>query len=580
MVRKAHALISLSQCAFLICACNKKQNEHNLILRGEISPSFYEDGYLAHYECKDCGKVFDLRKEEVSIENLVLKLPLFNTLNQSEPMTLFGMNLQLDYDAQAFNQLVDDSNALITRIDGKRSYTATEANEIIKRINEMLSVVYKQYDISYILADASGKAEDYNKKNEIYKAYYDLQDQYYAVYVALAKEGSYNHLFFKDKSQDYINQYIEDHSPKEGSGGSVTITTAQKIEMLLNDYKAGKIERYPAYHDYVALAKQLATEKSYSSYLDYAYVQNNREYSVAQAMDLCDYVTTYLTPLKTSLNNKLSEFDQNAEVKNAYKGLSNNFFGKNIDLLREYSLNLGSPYKDNFQSFFEGGHYFFSNVNNPNVTGYTAVNASLGRLIFLSRNYQDLMTLTHEFGHYNAGEVFGGVSSLDLSETQSNGNELLLLSFMKNSNLIDPSVAEAFVCDQLSKHINDVLLGCSVNELENFVYTSEFDQTTLENKWEEILTKYGADVSRNHQDYMYQVLLNYRGYYISYAVSGIAALQLYAKAVQDFTAAKNSYKSIFTKDSQNEKFKLSLENAGLIDIFEEDAYKTITEALS
>ena len=600
MIKKVHSLITLGLCAFLICACgkgtpkepekpveNNQQNEerdeetcrHVLTLKDQKNPTFYEDGYEGHFECTKCAKIFNTDGEEITPESIRLRLPLFDTLDQEDPITLFGKELNLEYNASDYEQLVMDSNALIQRINRKSYYSATEANNMIERINDMLSFVYKQYDISYLLADAYATANDYNKKNEIYKAYYGLQDQYFALYVAIAKEGSYNNLFFKNKTQEYIDQYIADHSPKEGSGGSTTITTSQKIEMLLNDYKAGKLERYQAFHDYVALAKQLAEEKKADNYLAYKYKQNGRDYTVEKAMDLSGYVTTYLTPLRTSLREKLSILEQDQEIKKSRTALEKNFFGKNIDLLREYSLTLGSPYKENFQSFFEGGNYFFSNVDNPNVTGYTATNASFGRIIFLSKGYQNLMTFTHEFGHYNAGEVFGGTSSLDLLETHSQGNAMLLLSYIKNSSLIEPKVAQAFTYEELAAHINDVLIGCAVNELENYAYTTDFDQTSLENKFEELIEKYGANITRNHKDFMYQVLLNYQGYYISYAVSAVAAIELYAKATDNFTSGVNAYKSIFTKDTPDEEFTLSLSNAGLIDIFDENAYKTIQSAL-
>lgn len=579
MVRKVHSLISLGLCAFLICACNKNKSEHSFTLVEAKEPTFYEDGYQKHYKCSDCTKVFNLNKEEVSLESLKVRLPLFETLNQEDPITLFGKELKLEYNAAEYEQLVADSNAMIQRINSKLHYTAVDANDLIKRINTMLPILFEQYDVAYILADASGASADYDKKNEIYKAYYGLQDQYWALYVAIAKEGSYNDKFFSGKTQEEINKFIEDHSPKEGSGGSTTITTSEKMEMLLNDYKAGKFERYQAFHDYVALAKQLAEEKKADNYLAYKYKQNGRDYTIEKAMDLSGYVTTYLTPLRTSLREKLSILEQDQEIKKSRTALEKNFFGKNIDLLREYSLTLGSPYKENFQSFFEGGNYFFSNVDNPNVTGYTATNASFGRIIFLSRGYQSLMTFTHEFGHYNAGEVFGGTSSLDLLETHSQGNEMLLLSYIKNSSLIEPKVAQAFTYEELAAHINDVLIGCVVNELENYAYTTDFDQTSLENKFEELIEKYGANITRNHQDFMYQVLLNYQGYYISYAVSAVAAIELYVKATDNFTSGVSAYKSIFTKDSSNEEFTLSLSNAGLIDIFDENAYKTIKSAL-
>lgn len=583
MVKKAHFLLSISSCAFLLCSCNlldflkpKEKHEHNYVLVNAKEASFYEDGNSEYYVCSDCNKTFDLNKNEKNINEFLTRIPLFDLLDRKDPISLKGMDIPLNFNETEVQTNITQGNSLVEKINSK-NYVPTDIQPWSTKNNQLRSSTMTNYYYSDVLADFNGDEVGYETKNKIYNAYYDLQDIYYAVYVAVAKEGSYNNIFFKSYTQEQIEEFIAKHSPSGGGGGGGTPSISQQMENILNNYKAGKIDRYSAYSQYVELAKQLASSKSKESYLHYAYGQFGREYTVAQADQLSSLVKTYIKPLAVTFKTKLNEAKNSASNSEGSNNLNNNFFGEKIDLLRDYSKNLGDPYKTNFQNLFEGGHYFFSSNTNKNVTAYTANSPALGRYIFLGKNNQDIMAITHEFGHYNAEEVYGDVGDLDLSEIQSKGNEILLLSFMKNYQNIDENIVKTFTYQHLSEVTNNILLGCAINEFEKYVYTNTFDQTTMENKWLEIVDDYGANITRNKLDYLYQVVLNYRGYYISYAVSGIASLELYQKGIEDFELAAESYKSIYTKDSENEKFTLSLQNAQLGNVFDANSYSKISQ---
>ena len=579
MKTKAHILTGLSLCAFLVCSCGDNPTpdptcEHNYNYVEAKESSFYEDGNVAYYTCDKCDKYLDKNKNEIDKNSVKTRLPLFDTLDRENPISLFGSPLELSYDAQKVKDVVEESNAMISKIDSGAYYKATDAQNVITKINEQLDFLKEQFDIANLLADASGKSEDYQKQDDIYNDYYKMQDQYYGVYVALAKEGSYNNLFFKSYTEEQIQKFIKDHTDP-GGGGTSGQGTSKKIQNLLDRYKAGKVERFEAYTQLVSLSNQLASEKSYANYLDYAYRLYQREYKVSDALDLSQKVIENITPLYTNIKEKLSNSEKDSDVKESNNKLSKNFFGKNMDLLRNYAKDLGDDYKVNFQKLFDEGRYYFSDVYNPNTTAYTANFVSKGNVLFLSKDYQSMSSLAHEFGHFNAHYTYGDSVVLDLSETQSKGNELLLLSYFKNSNSFTSEIKAGYTYDTLCSSINSLLLDFAVNELEYYAYNNTFDQTSLENKWVELLDKYGASISRNKFDYMYQVLLNYRGYYVSYGVSELAALQLFAKGLTNFSVAANAYKSIYTKDGDSEKFKKSLENAGLFDVFSDDSFTLI-----
>ena len=571
MKTKAHILTGLSLCAFLVCSC---ACNHEFTLVNAKEASFYEDGNIEYYTCGKCDKYFDKDKNEINKDSVKLRLPIFDTLDRENPISLFGTPLELNYDAQKVKDVVNESNAMIDKINSGVYYKATEAQNIITKINEQLDVLKEQFDIANLLADASGKSEDYQKQDAIYNDYYEMQDQYYGVYVALAKDRTYLKQFFPSYTEEQLQKFIKDHTGS-GGGGTSGQSTSKQIQNLLDNYKAGKLERFDTYSQLVSLSNQLASEKSYDNYLDYAYRLYQREYKVSDAIELTSKVIENITPLYTQMKKNLSESEKDPSIKESNNKLSKNFFGKNMDLLRNYAKDLGNDYKVNFQKLFDEGRYYFSDVYNPNTTAYTANFVSKGNILFLSKDYQSMSSLIHEFGHFNAHYTYGDSVVLDLSETHSKGNELLFLSYFKNSNVFSSEIKAGYTYDTLCESINALLLDFAVNELEYFAYNNSFDQTTLENKWVELLTKYGATISRNKFDYMYQVLLNYRGYYVSYGVSELAALQLFAKGLTDFSVAANAYKSIYTKDEETEKFKKSLENAGLFDVFSDDSFTLI-----
>ena len=579
MKTKAHILTGLSLCAFLVCSCGDNpspsptcDHKYNYIAAKESS--FYEDGNIEYYICEKCDKYFDKNKNEIDKNSIKTRLSLFNTLDREDPISLFGSPLELSYDAQKVKDVVDESNNLISKIDSGVYYKATDAQKVITKINEQLDVLKEQFDIANLLADASGKSEDYQKQDAIYNDYYKMQDQYYGVYVALAKDRKYLKQFFPSYSEEQLQKFINDHTDS-GGGGTSGQGTSKKIQNLLDQYKAGKVEKFQAFSQLVSLSNQLASEKSYANYLDYAYRLYQREYKVSDAINLSQKVIQNITPLYINMQEKLSNSEKDVAVKESNNALSKNFFGKNMDLLRNYAKDLGDNYKVNFQKLFDEGRYYFSDVYNPNTTAYTATFVSRGNILFMSKDYQNMSSLAHEFGHFNANYTYGGSAILDLAETQSKGNELLLLSYFKNSDSFCNEIKAGYTYETLCSSMNSVLLDFAINELEYFAYNNSFDQTSLENKWEELLNKYGATITRNKFDYMYQVLLNYRGYYVSYGVSELAALQLFAKGLTNFTVAANAYKSIYTKDGDSEKFKKSLENAGLFDVFSDDSFTLI-----
>ena len=81
-------------------------------------------------------------------------------------------------------------------------------------------------------------------------------------------------------------------------------------------------------------------------------------------------------------------------------------------------------------------------------------------------------------------------------------------------------------------------------------------------------------------EYYHRAIVDSQFYYISYATSLIPAVNMYEEGIKDYDNAQNIYKSIYEFDSNNYKFKDGIENAGLNNPSDEEAFIGLTNLLA
>ena len=103
-------------------------------------------------------------------------------------------------------------------------------------------------------------------------------------------------------------------------------------------------------------------------------------------------------------------------------------------------------------------------------------------------------------------------------------------------------------------------------------------------KWNEICQGINA-TDKKALGNLDMILTSYQGYYISYATSAVAALEVYATAYDELKETGKMdnaiaiYKEIYKKhDEENDTFESVLVDAGLYGVFDENAYKLIATA--
>jgi oligoendopeptidase F len=174
------------------------------------------------------------------------------------------------------------------------------------------------------------------------------------------------------------------------------------------------------------------------------------------------------------------------------------------------------------------------------------------------------------------------VQPMDLSESQSQGNEWMYIHFLKQK--LTPEMYQAVSEYRMSSDIAYIIGFVMVDQFEEAVYCHEnAGNLTLEEYdglMEAVAENYGGIdwVTENVMDvqsYWKLVVLESPVYYISYAVSAIAAVNLFIIAEEDRSQAEQCYCILMEQTADTQGFMESIYLAGLAGPFEETVYEKI-----
>lgn len=540
---------------------SETKHEHNYILVGEVKATIFEEGTHEHYKC-NCGKLFDSSFKEVSLKDLKYKHDFYSLCNSKDPVYLMHGRTDISYTSESYELHKKAHESMITKV---KNGTATLRNLNDTRTEgfEYYTSLLEDYMIIEILAYANNRAEDYELSTEIYENYIEYFNLVYELEIAILRSekyradifGVYAKFWYESEANRY-ESYLIDDSESEG-------------QEILAKYKAGELEAYPAISQYVAAANKLGRSYGFDDYLHYAY---GSIYGRSYLIDDTDLLTgdrmDSIVALYIDFANEIINFQEEANTNVDYQkaieeneSLNQDFFGTHIEFLNSYAKYIGDVYVDNYKNYFNEGSYYFSNVENENITGYVSHFPIENKpYMFLGRDYQGATTFIHEFGHYNADFTYPSIADYDLAETQSQGNEMLYYLYLSD-HFYDELTARYCLLNQVYKFLETIIDGYIINEVEKYIYCEnpDFTKYELESKYIEVAASLGLDYSQ-FMNYLYQVLLNYQGYYISYALSAVAALEIFVSALLDRDSGREKYISIYTNSGvdTNEGFDEAL----------------------
>ena len=516
-------------------------------------------------------------------------IPVFNYLDSTDPVYVFGQDIKVTIDDAKMEEY---ENLYWDVLDAAKAGVKTDENSYVDaETYETLGAKYQEFIDSYydalknyryanVLADANPTKEAITLKTKILTFVYNYEAWDQEIDIAMGA-SIYRYQFFEDMEDDEIDEYLEGLNPEATTEGN-----AYQVAMkeALDKQETGDATAYEALVEYVGYATKYANLEGYDDYLAYAYENvYGREYQYADTNTLAALISEYIVPIYNYSRAEFYNFRATStkEDWNEFVGLVLDFYGNYFDYFESYSKEIGGKYEETFKNYFLDGNYFYSNIDNNNVTGYVGLLSKGQPMMFLGKDYQALGTFIHEFGHYNAKTTGGDFGSYDLAETQSQGNELLFYTYLTKQESISKISAQEFINYKVWDMTDSIIRGYLINEFEKFFYTTNLDELTQEKfeaKWVEICTEAGMDSYAQNTALLYNILCNYNGYYISYCTSAIASLELYANGLTDWDSAIASYTTIYEKHADDATFTSVLEDAGLYGVFSKEAYELIATA--
>lgn len=423
-----------------------------------------------------------------------------------------------------------------------------------------------------------------NSYSEIYGLYTDSLKR---IYNSPSRE-----LFFNGWTQDEVDSILkhdEEVVALEKHNSELEVEYASLSELEFTD---GVVE---IYKQIVANNNKIASKMGYSSYYDYASkVVYQRDYTPSQLSYFREKVASTILPLADNVLNdykdklkmlSVSEKSLVSDIKDdPYYETDTNYWDKYIASFGD------SAFKNIFNHAFENENVTFATGLNSREMAFTANLPSANkRYCYFGPGYQDVFTVAHEIGHYSAGLTLGLESvSMDLKETHSQSNEMLLLEFLEDE--ISPNVYEALKGFSVGNILSAIVVASIIDEFEYSVYTlnnedklfADYTSEDFDNIMSEVCEKYGGKdyvdtVFTDINKYWRNVVVEQPVYYISYATSGLASVNLYVLACQNRGEARNAYQKLITQSDTSLGFVTTLETAGFVNPFTSRAFDSLTD---
>lgn len=463
-----------------------------------------------------------------------------------------------------------------------------KTQEVSEKLEEAYMDLFDQYQTAYVMycLDQSDKTAQ-----ERYLHCVEVVADAEAAYNASCKqiwlsETPLRDELFAEWSQEEINRmlsYNDEIAQLEKRNEEITVEY-RGLTVKGDEWKQAMIGLY---NEMVSNNNRIAELYGYANYYEYAYdVVYQRDYEPEQIQMLRQYAAAYLPEIYGEasaqygkLYERLGKQDQNliSELQNQnYDSIRKNY----VDL---YIADMPESSKEIMRSMFTENRAVFTSYKNAYKGAFTTF-IDDQPFCYFGPGYCDSETVIHEMGHYYGSDFAESWSQpVDLAETQSQGNEWLFLQFMKSQLPIE--VYECMVEEKLSSDIAYILCFVMVDQFEEMVYTHEkAGNLTLEEYdglMEQVAEDFGgieyiSDIL-NVQNYWKRVVLETPVYYISYAVSGLAAMNLFTVAQTDEAAARQMYLTLVEDPVEDGGFLANIQNAQIAGPFEETVYEQLAE---
>lgn len=459
------------------------------------------------------------------------------------------------------------------------------AEELSDQVDEQFEFIQDQQTIAYILyccdqSDEVLKQQYLDATDTLTQAYDDTMQMFREVYLSGSPA---NAVLFAEWTEEELLQ-LERYT-------SEVAELEKRNEELVVEYQALDDDEMqsamiPLYIELVQNNNRIAEIYGYDNYYDYAYqVVRERDYGKDSVEIARGYVADYLVPATI---NAIQAFAMNFQSLRSRDqavviGIMEGDYRQQAEpYLDMYLESLPSVLQENMLDMQERGRGIFSERKDAQDGAFTATVYD-DPICYFGPGYTGTLTLAHELGHYAAARFTDMEDSpLDLAELQSQGNEWMLIRYLEQE--LGKDVYVALRDYKLFSNMATILISMMVDEFEQKVYTaadiSSFTRADFEALATEVMERYGgeefiASYLTDFQLYWKMVVMESPVYYVSYAVSGVAAVNLFTISMEDYDRALEIYTYLVTQCDPDAGFLGNLETVGLAGPFEIDVYQDV-----
>lgn len=419
--------------------------------------------------------------------------------------------------------------------------------------------------------------------------FYDIQDKYNETCRSMYLDSPHKDELFADWTEEEIQSLLDYDSTTVALKKEIEDLQAEYNNLGNHNFTDGSAELYA---QIVTKNNQLAKLYGYDNYYDYA--QSNvygREYTTEELQQFKAYVKQHVMPRFTRLNNGWQKLYDLPTVR---KDLAIDFLTADFDAMEKnyvmlYLDSLGDTNMGNaMRDVFENKRCIFSNNRNSHPTAFqTYFYEDEHPFCLFGSNGQTSNTIIHEIGHYYAATVNNDLSSYDLLETHSQGNEYLYLKFSEDN--LPSSVYEPVRYYNLFNSWYTIVMASIIDDFEYAVYNLEsvegYTSAEFDAIMDEVLAGYGRTAdwfTENVTDpynYWRSVAVDNPCYYISYAVSAAASVIIFAEAEEDYEATMAKYVILAEGVTEEDGFIEALKKAGFTTPFDEESFVKISQTM-
>ena len=479
-------------------------------------------------------------------------------------------------------RLIEEMELLVLKNDPKKG---TELTSLYERAEDTVYVIMDHSNLVYVefCLDPQNEAlfEEHTRLSGLVT---DTIAKIYALYGKIY-ESALSESFYADWEEEDLKEALELSKTYTGAFAKLKKERDELVasyEQLDRNSSSFLKESAKYYEAIVSKNKELAAlagAESYSAYADASIY--DRDFDGEQIDAFSSYVSKYLVPLARELLESLMT-PSIFTLQNEMSMLTGYDLSFNLmkEKLTPYYEELGEEYSSAFSEFTSSVYTSKSSSSSP--VAFTAYQDGANKAIcYFGPGYQNLSTYTHELGHYIAFSFSKcAISSVDLCEVHSQGNEWLYLSYSRQ--FYKAEFYEKLTSYYLLNQMATMILACCCDLFERTVYQEEnltsedYDDVFLQcikdlGAYDFLKSYLGNDLT----SYWHHAIVSNSMYYLSYAVSLIPALELFLIAESSgLSKASAVYKKLSTVES-DAAFLNTVVSATLRSPFEEEIFAEI-----